>query len=63
MRANFETGKISEVEFFGGLYKVTMNKSSCFEIRKYNSDMNRYNLIYETSKNCTWEFVLKLINI
>ena len=65
MRDLFETGKMTEAIYFtedGGSIKVTMTSNKCFDIRKYDLELNYYVAVFETSSTCDWSEVKRYVN-
>ncbi len=64
MRELFESGNITEVFYFlddGSSIRVTMTKLKCFDIRKYDLDLEYYAPCFETSASCDWNEVLRYV--
>ena len=64
MRDLFETGKMTEAFYFtndGGSVRVTMTLNKCFDIRKYDLNLNYYVAVFETSSTCGWSEVKRYV--
>ena len=68
MRSLFETGKITEANFYPqtkngkGEVRVTMTNNKCFDIRQYDESTGYFHGCFETSSTCDWDEVKRYVN-